>query len=155
MQRVSDPDQWVKDIHALHAHLMISVWGKFTTGTDNFKAMEAKGHLYPVDPKIKDWVGPGYRYTFYDAFNPDAAEDVLGVGARSAVCEGDGCVVDGCDGAGSVAPSPPTLGRELSHMSKTAAGTGASVLNAYPLENSRGVYEGEAGGARWISGCLF
>jgi len=40
-------------------------------------------------------------------------------------------------------PSPPMLDRQLSHMQKTAEGTGARVLNAYPLLNSKGVYEGQ------------
>ncbi len=141
-QRFPDPAQWAKDIHALHAHLMISVWGKFTTGTDNFKAMDAKGYLYPVDPKYKDWVGPGYRYTFYDAFNPDARKMFWeSVRDRLFVKGMDAWWMDATEP--DLSPSPPTLDRQLAHMPKTAAGTGASVLNAYPLENSRGVYEGQ------------
>ena len=44
--RFPDPDGWVKAIHDRHARLMISVWGKFYPGTENFEAMRAKGFLY-------------------------------------------------------------------------------------------------------------
>ena len=41
--------------------------------------MRAKGFLYqpPLQKGCKDWVGTGYPYTFYDAFNPEAREAVL------------------------------------------------------------------------------
>src|ERR1041384_73275 len=42
-----------------------------------------------------------------------------------------------------VQPSPTTLDKQLAGMHKTAAGTGASVLNAYPLLNSQAIYEGQ------------
>lgn len=31
--RLRDPEGWIKAIHAQHAHLMISVWGKFNPST--------------------------------------------------------------------------------------------------------------------------
>ena len=42
-QRFPNPDQWVKDIHAMNARVMISVWGKFYPTTDNFKALDRQG----------------------------------------------------------------------------------------------------------------
>jgi alpha-D-xyloside xylohydrolase len=53
---------------------MISVWGKFYPGSENFEAMRAKGFLYETTLRsgFKDWVGPGYPYAFFDAFNPEA-----------------------------------------------------------------------------------
>ena len=70
--RFPDPDGWVKAIHDQHAHLMISVWGKFYTGTKNFDEMQAHGFLYQpnLTQHIRDWLG--YEYTFFDAFNPEA-----------------------------------------------------------------------------------
>ncbi len=35
--RFPDPDRWVRDIHAKHAHLMISVWGKYYPGTEELR----------------------------------------------------------------------------------------------------------------------
>ncbi|MGN6370699.1 MAG: TIM-barrel domain-containing protein [Phycisphaerae bacterium] len=141
-KRFPDPDGWIKQIHALHAHLMISVWGKFYPSTDNFKALDAKGYLYPVDPNYKDWVGPGYPYTFYDAFNPGARQMFWDqVRDRLFVKGIDAWWMDATEP--DLVPSPPTLDRELDHMPKTGAGTGASVQNAYPLLNSAAVYEGQ------------
>jgi len=141
-KRFPDPDQWVKDVHALNAHLMISVWGKFYPGTDNFKAMDARGYLYPMDPAYKDWVGPGYPYTFYDAFNPGArAMFWQQVNDRLFVKGMDAWWMDATEP--DLCPSPPTLDRQLAHMAKTAEGTGSRVQNAYPLLNSEGVYEGQ------------
>ena len=37
-------------IHDKHAHLMISVWGKFYPGTENFEAMRTQGFLYQPQP---------------------------------------------------------------------------------------------------------
>ena len=66
----------MKAIHERNARLMISVWGKFYPGTDNFDALQAKGYLYqpPLQKGYKDWVGKGYPYTFYDAFDAGARE---------------------------------------------------------------------------------
>ena len=140
--RFPNPDQWVKDVHALHSHLMISVWGKFYPSTDNFKALDAIGGLYPVDPNYKDWVGKGYRYTFYDAFNPKAREMFWQQVNERLFTKGmDAWWMDATEP--DLSPSPPTLDRQLAHMSKTAEGTGARVQNAYPLLNSEGVYEGQ------------
>jgi alpha-D-xyloside xylohydrolase len=140
--RFPDPDQWVKDIHTLNSHVMISVWGKFYPSTDNAKAMQEKGYLYPVDTTIKDWVGRGYQYTFYDAFNPGARDLFWKQVSNRLFSKGfDAWWMDATEP--DLNPSPPTLDRQLSHMPQTAAGTGARVLNAYPLLNSMGVYQGQ------------
>ena len=70
--RFPDPVAWINSLHDLHAHLMISVWGKFNHNTDNAKEMNARGFLYQpnLTEHIRDWIGQ--PYTFYDAFNPDA-----------------------------------------------------------------------------------
>jgi alpha-D-xyloside xylohydrolase len=70
--RFPDPSQWVKDVHARNARLMISVWGKYYPTTENARAMRAKGYLYepPLAEGLKDWLG--FPYTFYDAYNPGA-----------------------------------------------------------------------------------
>src|SRR3546814_16013649 len=53
---------------------MISVWPKFYPTTDNAKALAAHGWLYQGNLKMgnKDWVGPGYLNTDYDAYAPGA-----------------------------------------------------------------------------------
>jgi alpha-D-xyloside xylohydrolase len=146
--RFPDPEGWIRDIHARHARLMISVWGKFYPGTKNFEAMRAQGFLYQrnLSEGLRDWVGDGgYPYTFYDAFHPEAGrlfwsqiEQAL---FRKQV---DAWWLD--------APEPdllptPTLDGQRTHMHPTALGTGARMLNAYSLANSKSVYEGQRAAA--------
>ncbi len=115
-QRFPDPDGWVRAIHDRHARLMISVWGKFYPGTENFEAMRAKGFLYepPLKAGYKDWVGPGYPYTFYDAFNPEARAALLVAGQPGPLPQRHGRVVDGRDGAG-----PPAHARRSTGSART------------------------------------
>jgi alpha-D-xyloside xylohydrolase len=139
--RFPDPGGWIRSIHDKHARLMISVWGKFYTGTANFEAMHSRGFLYEPNLKegLHDWVN--YPYTFYDAFNPEARKlfwsQVDHALFRKNV---DAWWMDATEP--DLTPTP-TLEGQHTHMHRTALGTGARVLNAYPLLNSKGVYEGQ------------
>ena len=72
--RYPDPQQMLTDVHQMHGRFMISVWPKFYVNTDNYKELDAKGWMYNQSPAddIHDWVGPGYKNGFYDAYDPDA-----------------------------------------------------------------------------------
>ena len=72
--RFPDPKAMVDSIHAMHARMMISVWPKFYVTTEHFKEFDENGWMYQqsVKDSLKDWVGPGYHYGFYDAYDPDA-----------------------------------------------------------------------------------
>ncbi len=146
--RFPDPDRWVRDIHAKHAHLMISVWGKFYPGTANFEALRTQGFLYPrnLSEGLRDWVGAeGYPYTFYDAFNPQAGRLFWSQINQALFSKHmDAWWLD--------APEPdllptPTLDGQRTHMNPTALGSGARMLNAYSLLNSKTVYEGQRAAA--------
>ncbi|HMD59892.1 MAG TPA: TIM-barrel domain-containing protein, partial [Opitutaceae bacterium] len=143
--RFPDPDGWIRAIHGLHAHVMISVWGKFTPGTRNFEEMRTRGFLYERNLKegTRDWLDA--PYTFYDAFNP---------GARKLLWEQmDGQLFRrGIDAWWMDATEPdlrptPTLDGQRDYVNPTALGSGARVLNAYPLMNSAAVYEGQRSAA--------
>jgi alpha-D-xyloside xylohydrolase len=142
--RFPDPDGWVSKIHAKHARLMISVWGKFYPGTKNFEAMRSQGFLYGLNltEGLRDWVGDGgYPYTFYDAFNPEAGKLFWSQMEQSLFRKKvDAWWLD--------APEPdllptPTLDGQRTHMHPTALGSGSRMLNAYSLMNSKTVYEGQ------------
>lgn len=148
-RRFPDPDGWIRALHDQHARVMISVWGKFYPGTENFEGMRSRGFLYSrnLSLGLRDWVGTagGYPYTFYDAFNPDAAKlfwsqmnDKL---FRKRV---DAWWMDATEP--DLLPTP-TLDGQRTHMHPTALGSGARMLNAYPLVNSRTVYEGQRAAA--------
>jgi alpha-D-xyloside xylohydrolase len=142
--RFPDPDRWVRDIHAKHSRVMISVWGKYYPGTKNFEEMRANGFLYHLNlaEGLRDWVGDGgYPYTFYDAFNPEAGKLFWSQ-------MNSGIFSKRVDAWWLDAPEPdllptPTLEGQRTHMNPTALGTGARVLNAYSLVNSKTVYEGQ------------
>lgn len=143
--RFPDPPGWIDAIHAKHAHLMISVWGKFYPGTANFDAMHSRGFLYQpnLTENLHDWVG--YPFTFYDAFNPSARK-LFWTQINDALFQKrvDGWWMDASEPDMLALPSLPGT---LTHMTPTAGGTPARVLNAWALENSRGIYEGQRAAA--------
>jgi alpha-D-xyloside xylohydrolase len=140
--RFPDPQGWINALHAEHAHLMISVWGKFNPNTDNAKAMLAQGYLYMPNLKehIKDWIDQ--PYTFYDAFNPGARKLFWSqINARLFSKGIDAWWMDATEP--DLLPSPPSFEQQPLHMNPTYLGTGARMLNGYALENSMGVYTGQ------------
>jgi len=140
--RFPDPDGWIKSLHDLHAHVMISVWGKFYPGTANFDAMQKAGFLYQPNLKegLIDWIN--YPYTFYDAFNPAARKLYWNQINSALFSKGvDAWWEDATEP--DLTASPPTLEGQRSHMNPTAMGTASRVMNGYALMNSKGVYEGQ------------
>jgi len=140
--RFPDPVGWIKSLHDLHAHVMISVWGKFYPGTTNFDEMQKAGFLYQPNLKegLLDWIN--YRYTFYDAFNPAARKLYWDQINTALFSKGiDAWWEDATEP--DLTASPPTLEGQRIHMNPTAMGTASRVLNGYALMNSMGMYEGQ------------
>lgn len=139
--RFPDPEAWIKSIHEKHANLMISVWGKFNPGTDNFNAMQSQGFLYPHPLKnnVTDWLGA--TYSFFDAFNPKAQQLFWQQMKTSLFDKGvDAWWLDATEP--DLLPQP-TLDGQRANMNPTFDGPGSRVLNAYPLEESQAVYNGQ------------
>lgn len=149
-KRFPNPGAWIQAIHDQHARLMISVWGKFYSGdyagNENFQAMQRAGFLYrpTLTENVHDWVGRGgYNYTFYDAFNAGARKLFWAQIDTAIFRKGvDAWWMDATE-PDVVQPSPPTLDTMKHFIGHTALGAASRVLNAYPLENSRAVYEGQ------------
>ncbi len=140
--RFPDPDGWIKAIHAAHAHVMISVWGKFNPNTANAKEMLADGYLYLPNLRehINDWIDQ--PYTFYDAFNPGARKLFWSQIDTHLFSKGvDAWWMDATEP--DLLPSPPSLDGQRTHMNPTYLGSGSRMLNGYALENSEGVYTGQ------------
>ncbi len=140
--RYPDPQSLVEQLHAQHAHLMISVWPKFYPTTEHFKELDAKGFIYRrnLEQGAKDWVGPGYAFSFYDPYSADArsmfwrqVEDNLG---KLGI---DAWWLDASepDIQSNIDPEERKL-----RMGPTAMGPGAEFFNSYPLMHAQGVYEG-------------
>ncbi len=140
--RFPDPDGWIREIHdKYHAHLTISVWPKFYAGTTNFEIMRAHHFLYEENLAydIVDWIG--HPDTFYDAFNPAARKLFWSQIDEKLFSKGvDGWWMDASEP--DMLPTP-TLDGQRTHLHPNFLGTGAAMLNAYPLANSEGIYEGQ------------
>ncbi len=139
-RRFPDPQAWIDTIHEKYnARLMISVWPKFYPGTENYKALHSRGFLCqePLRLGLKDWLG--YPFTYYDAFNPKARKLYWSQIERDLFTKKiDAWWLD----ATEPDMSAPDVNMQKSLLNPTALGTGARVLNAYSLMNSKAVYEG-------------
>jgi alpha-D-xyloside xylohydrolase len=145
--RYPDPDAMIKGIHDEHAHFMISVWGKFYPTTGNYKEMDALHALYPTTAKdhTKDWLNR--EYSFYDTFNAPARKLFWDQVNRALFRRGvDAWWMDATE-PDLVQPSPPTLESTRRFIDRTAIGTASRVMSAYPLMNSKAVFDGQRGTA--------
>jgi alpha-D-xyloside xylohydrolase len=79
--------------------------------------------------------------TFYDAFNPDARKGFWDLINKKIFVKGiDAWWMDASepDILSNVSPE-----KRIQQMTPTAIGTGSEYLNAYPLQNAKGIYEGQ------------
>ncbi|MEO7493755.1 MAG: TIM-barrel domain-containing protein [Massilia sp.] len=74
--RFPDPKGMVDEVHKNHARIMISIWGKFYSNTDNYKELASKGYMWTknVENGALDWVGPGYKNSHYDPYTQEARD---------------------------------------------------------------------------------
>lgn len=141
--RFPDPKGMIDSVHAMNAHIMISVWPKFYHTTDNYKAFDQKGWMFnrAVKDSVRDWIGSGYIAGFYDAYSE---------GARKMFWNqmNDKLYSKGIDAWWMDASEPDILSnasiqyrKEL--MNPTALGSSTEYFNAYALANAQGIYEGQ------------
>jgi alpha-D-xyloside xylohydrolase len=142
--RFPSPDSMIKVLHdQYHTNLMISVWPKFYEGIPSYKDFNSKGWLYKrhVADQVKDWVGRGYTSTFYDVFNADARKGFWDLINKKIYTKGiDAWWMDASepDLLSNVSPE-----RRKQQMTPLSRGLVAENLNAYPLQNAKGIYEGQ------------
>lgn len=142
--RFPNPDSMINVLHEKYnTRFMISVWPKFYEGIDTYKWFDKNGWLYKrnIADRQKDWIGHGYVSTFYDAFNPDARKGFWDLINQKLYKKGvDAWWMD--------ASEPDILSnvdpvKRKDQMYPMAAGLTAEYLNAYPLVNAKGIYEGQ------------
>jgi alpha-D-xyloside xylohydrolase len=143
-KRFPDPDGMISELHKKYnTRIMISVWPKFYEGIPVYDSFYNKGWLYKrnIADRQKDWIAHGYTSTFYDAFNEEARKGFWNLIDRKLYRKGiDAWWMDASepDILSNVSPE-----RRKQQMSPTALGTAAEYLNAYPLQNAKGIYEGQ------------
>lgn len=147
-QRYPDPATWIKSIHdTYHARLMISVWPKFYTTTQNYMALDAKGFVYKlnVTEMKNDFVG--HVFTFYDAFSAPARQLFWSQVSTELLSKGvDAWWLDATEPdivEGPFKSIEEQVDTTRTHMNPTAMGSGSRMLNAFALANSQAVYEGQ------------
>jgi len=154
--RYPDPRAMIAQVHAQHAHFMISVWPKFYPTTDDYRALAARGGIFPLSVKlgIKDWVGPGYAFGFYDPFSAgaralywqqiDTRLASLGVDAWWLDADEPDMISNTSLKERQALMSPTPLGRLPASppSSRMRIAAGAALFNAYALEHVGGVYDG-------------
>lgn len=140
--RYPDPKKMVDDVHALNGHLMISVWPKFYHTTEHYKEFEQNGWMYTkaVEDSIRDWVGPGYIGSFYDAYSAGARklfwsqikEHLYKYGIDAWWMDASEPNVRDC--------VPMPYHKQL--VGPTALGSSTEYLLGYALMNAQAIYEG-------------
>ena len=140
--RYPDPQAMMDQVHGMNAHLMISVWPKFYASTRHYKEFDSHGWMYTraVEDSIRDWVGPGYIGSFYDAYSAGARELFWNQLKEHLYCYGiDAWWMDA---------SEPNI-RDCVPMDywkalcgPTALGSSTEYLMAYSLMNAQAIYEG-------------
>jgi len=138
----TDPRKMIDDIHALNAHVIISVWASFGPKTEQYEIMNEKGMLFdfktwplcskdvwPPDPNFPSGV------RVYDAFDPEARKiywDFLNKGIFAL----------GMDGWWLDSTEPDHFDiKPADYDHKTHLGSYRKVCNAFPLMTVGGVYD--------------
>lgn len=144
-ERFPDPKGMVDSIHAMNGRLMISVWPKFYATTDHFKEFDEKGWMYQqaIRDSIKDWVGPGYLGSFYDAYDADARklfwkqmqDHYYPLGIDAWWMDASEPNIRDCT----------DLQYRKDLCGPTALGPSAKFFNAYALMNAEAIYDGQRG----------
>lgn len=145
LARFPDAKGMIDSIHAMDAHIMISVWPKFYYTTDNYKAFDKEGWMYrrAVQDSIKDWIATGYIGSFYDAYSE---------GARKLFWKqmSEKLYSKGIDAWWMDASEPDILSNASMEYRKelstpTALGSSTEYFNAYALANAMAIYDGQRG----------
>ena len=134
--------QLIKNVHEKHAHFMISIWASFGPQTRQFRELDEKGLLLPIETWPQSGIShiwpPVMEYPsgvkVYDAFSP-VARDIYWKYLKTLYDYGtDAWWMDSTD--------PDFFNpRESDYEHPVTGGTWRSLRNAFPLETVRGVYE--------------
>ena len=144
--RYPDPQAMLDSVHQMHGRYMISVWPKFYTSTDNYRALDNNGWMYrqAVVDSIRDWVGPGYLGSFYDAYAAGAREmfwQQMDENLYSKYNYGiDAWWMDASEP--NIRDCTPIWYRKAL-SGPTALGSSTEYFNAYSIVNADAIYNGQ------------
>ena len=141
-EEFSNGKQMIENVHRKHAHFMISIWASFGPMTKQFRELDEKGLLLPIET----WPQSGISHVWpprmdypsgvkvYDAFHPEA-RDIYWKYLKTLYDYGtDAWWMDSTD--------PDFFNpKESDYNHKVFGGTWRSQRNAFPLATVRGIYE--------------
>lgn len=138
-----DPDGMVKQVHDLHAQIMISVWPKFYPTTANYKELDAAGFMYKRNVEVgeKDWIGAGYLNSFYDPYSEKA--QAIYWRQINEKLNSKGFDAWWLDADEPDLHSNLDVGERKARTTPTAVGPSTEFFNSYPLPHTQGVYRGD------------
>ena len=136
--------QMIQNVHQKHAHFMISIWASFGPQTQQFRELNEKGLLLPIET----WPQSGLSHIWpprmdypsgvkvYDAFSPVAREIYWNHLKKLYDYGTDAWWMDSTD--------PDFFNpRESDYQHQVYGGTWRSLRNAFPLETVRGIYQSQ------------
>lgn len=136
------PQKMMEDVHAMNAHMAISIWSSFGPMTKPYRELDKKGMLFNFttwpQSGLESW-SPNMEYPsgvrVYDAYNPEA-RDIYWKYLN------DGIFKLGMDAWWMDSTEPDHLDWKPEDMdTKTYLGSFRKVRNAYPLMTVGGVYD--------------
>ena len=140
----SNGKQMIDNVHKKHAHFMISIWASFGPMTQQFRELDEKGLLLPIETWPQSGIShvwpPNMKYPsgvkVYDAFSP-VARDIYWKYLKTLYDYGtDAWWMDSTD--------PDFFNpKESDYEHKVTGGTWRSLRNAFPLETVRGIYQAQ------------
>ena len=140
----SNGPQLIKNVHEKHAHFMISIWASFGPQTQQFRELNEKGLLLPIETWPQSGIShiwpPVMEYPsgvkVYDAFSPVAREIYWKYLKKLYDYGTDAWWMDSTD--------PDFFNpRESDYDHQVTGGTWRQLRNAFPLETVRGVYQSQ------------
>ena len=140
----SNGPQLIKNVHEKHAHFMISIWASFGPQTQQFRELNEKGLLLPIETWPQSGIShiwpPVMEYPsgvkVYDAFSPVAREIYWKYLKKLYDYGTDAWWMDSTD--------PDFFNpRESDYDHQVTGGTWRQLRNAFPLETVRGVYNSQ------------
>ena len=145
LARFPDPKAMVDSIHDMNGRMMISVWPKFYVGIEHYNEFAEKGWMYTkaYEDGIRDWIGQGYQYGFYDAYAPGARElfwqqmyeHYYPLGIDAWWMDASEPNVRDCT----------DMDYRKSLCGPTALGSSTEFFNAYSIVNADAIYNGQRG----------
>ena len=140
----SNGKQMIDNVHKKHAHFMISIWASFGPMTQQFRELDARGLLLPIETWPQSGIShvwpPVMKYPsgvkVYDAFHPEA---------RAIYWKYLKTLYDyGTDAWWMDSTDPDFFNpKESDYTHKVYGGTWRSQRNAFPLETVRGIYQAQ------------